>query len=206
MGGSYPKNPIMRQNRRGKTPPGSDYGRVDLAMREPVRIINEDLKIRTFACCEYHPCDVNKRQYEVFHYKGQEYYYTYRLPYRSYIVLDLGRYYRVASFMDFLKKSGFVEVKDTSPQGRFDVLREDDETDMSKNIENHTLYAKIPVGVLGFNYTYYGTGEPVDGRCSTDVTPFEKQYIRQWREWDTIRDTGWEYWLQILYNFIEEGA
>jgi hypothetical protein len=206
ISGSYPKNPLLRQNRRVKTPPGSsDYARVDLAMREPVRIINEDLKLRTFACCEYHPGDLNERHYEVFRYKGRQYDYTYRPPYRSYIVLDLGRYHRVLSLMDFLKKSRFAEDKSTLPQGKFNILMDDDLTDTTKIIANYTLSTKIPVGVLGLSYSYYGTGEPVDGRFCMEVTPFERMYIRHWKEWDHIRDMGWEYWLEILYNFIGEG-
>jgi hypothetical protein len=205
IAGSYPKNPLLRQNRRVTTPPGSsDYGHVDLAMREPVRIINEDLNLRTFASCEYHPCDLDKRHYEVFHYNGKEYDYTYRPPYRSYIALDLGRYHRVLSLMDFLKKSGFTEEKDTSPQGKFDVLKDDDLTDTTKIMENHLLKANIPIATLGLSYSYYATGDPADGRCSIDVTPAEKRHIRRWSEWDKIRDTGWEHWLEILYNYIKE--
>ncbi len=132
ISGSYPENPLLRQNHCGKTPPGTSYTRVDLAMRESVRIINEELRLQTFACCEYHLCDLARRQYEVFPGKGRESDYTYRPPYRSYIALDLGRYHRVFDLIKYLKGHGFAEDKDAVPNGRFDVLKENEKTDIAR--------------------------------------------------------------------------
>jgi hypothetical protein len=170
-------------------------------MREPVLIINEELQLRTFGCCEYHPCDVNRGQYEVFWYNGQQYYYTYRLPYRSYIAIDLDRFHRVEHLMDYLKKVEFRK------NGTPNVLEEfKGKGDDVKITAHYELEASFLLGVLGFHYSYYGSRDNIYGRFSIYVTPFERQYIRQWEDWDAIRDKGWEYWLEILSLFTKEGA
>jgi len=204
LNGSYPKNPALRQSRRSLDNPGTNYMHVDLAMTEPVRIINEELSIRTLACCEYHPCDLDKRQYETFQYKGRECNDPYRGTYRSFIVLDLRKDNKVASFRDFIKKKGFVDDSDISPHGGFDMIDVDDEN--SRVLVYRGLKAEFCKGILGLRYAFNAANEPIDNKYVLDVTPLKRAHIRQWKEWDCIRDTGWEYWLEILHLYTKEGA
>ena len=161
-----------------------------------MRILNEELRIRTFACCEYHPDEVDERQYETFQGKVQKYPFTYC----SYISLDLVTSGSVKSLIEFLKSLGFKE--DNHP---IDSLVDKIEDNGIRFLYYYSLHTATPEGILNFNYSCYQKGEPVDGRPFIEIIPFEEQRIRRWKEWDNIRDTGWEYWLEILYRFTNYG-
>jgi len=204
LAGSYPKNPVLRESRRSWAKPGTSYARVDLAMREPLRILNEELGIRTVSSCEYHPCYLDKRLYQACQNRWPERYCMDRLPYRSFIVLDLEKYYRIVSLRDYLARLGFVTDGETSYHGGFDSMDMDDE-EATINLYKG-FKTEFTSGILGIRYASNAAGIPINCQCSIDVIPSERQNIHQWKEWDHIRDTGWEYWLEILYLFTKEGA
>jgi hypothetical protein len=138
-------------------------------------------------------------QYDTFKYKGQKDIINYWTPYCSYIALDLATPENVTSLMEFLKGTGFVE--DHYPfQSIVDKI-EDEEITLC---HYYGLHAEMPTGLLDFQYSCYKKGEPADGRISIEVLPFERQKIRKWSEWDKIRDSGWEYWLEILSKYVAE--
>jgi hypothetical protein len=82
----------------------------------------------------------------------------------------------------------------------------DDDKIPPKVNDQYGLTARFPGGIMSFRYFYSATGDPLDNRCIIAVTPCEKQPIRRWQDWDTIRDTGWEHWLEVLCLFRKEGA
>jgi hypothetical protein len=101
--------------------------------------------------------------------------------------------------MEFLKRIGLIE--DNHP---FQSLVDKIEDDSITLLDFYGVHTEFPAGILNFQYSCYRKGEPSDGRISIEVLPFEGQKIRQWKEWDNIRDTGWEYWLEILYQYVKE--
>lgn len=201
IGNAYPKSPVIRQIRRVKAKIGGDYSCVDLAMREPVRVINERRGIRTIACCECHPDDIDSRCYEVFRHLGQDGSCTLRQPYRSYIWIDLKSFENVETFMALLRGCGFGDRKDTRPRSSMEYA------DRDEIIQVYAEYGmELSVGArrLGFEYIYAG-GEKMDGgTCSIDIRLQDRQDIRRWEEWDRIRDAGWEHWLEILGLYAGE--
>jgi hypothetical protein len=198
VGGSYPKDPVLRQNRRGKADANGDYGKVDLAMREPVRIINEELKLRTLDSCECHPDDVDPKDYEAFRFRDHADCFTYRTPYSSYIVVDMGKYGNAIKFMEYLKKLGFIKSGEASTKK---PNRTQKEGETAKSTVKYGIRAEFSGGILGLKYAYEGPKDEMDGVLTIDVASFERQYIRRWKEWDKIRDTGLEYWLELLRSY-----
>lgn len=195
--GSYPRSPELRQKRRNCEEGGGDYGRVDLAMREPVRVLNEHLRIATFSSCEAHPCEADRRYYDTFRYRHDDFC-PYRSPYRSYIGLELGGFGEALHLVDFLRLLGFTP-------GPCTPLPEKKERpgapDVARVRVSYDLSAGFPAGILSFSYRYYGIGRDIDGRCLIEVKVPPGRPIRAWREWDEARDRGWEYWLELLRLF-----
>lgn len=113
-------------------------------------------------------------------------------------------YYQVEALRDYLVGQGFVTDGEYSYHGSFDAIDMDDEEAVIHLCKG--LKAEFPLGILGFRYLSDPKGTPTNGQCSIDVTLFELQNIRQWKEWDHIRDEGWEHWLEIMYKFTKEGA
>lgn len=196
---TYPKNPMLGETRRSRAKPGTNYVTVDLAMRAPVSILNEELSISTVASCEFHPRFLDSRLYAPCQNRWHERYYTHRVPYRSFIALDLENYKRVEALRKYLTGVGFYTDCEYSYHGSFDAIDMDDEEAAIHLCKG--LKAEFPMGILGFRYPSNKDGMPENGQCSIDATPFERQNIGQWKEWDRIRDEGWGHWLELLYRF-----
>jgi hypothetical protein len=183
----YPRKIRLRYS---KTPEAasSPTADIDPAMREPIKIMNQKLGYETFGCCEGHKDPVNPYQKKFKVPKGVRM--IKGKPYDSYIGFYLPITYHLP-LIDFLIKRKFFAAPAYIAGGSIYV---------SNNITgyNANFYQRYRDGVG----LVYGTDGAMKGdRFGVTIQVLPIQMPKSQKQWDELRDTGWETWLNLLQKF-----
>ncbi len=208
VGGSISFNysgipPSKRSNSQYYAGGGSYAVNVDAAIKEPIRILNEELGYNTFASCEGHACnwkagtlgyseDMSSSAFQ-----------------ESYVAVYADEE-SVKSLENYLTTKGF-EIGSTP---RANVVEET--YDLYKNVGNYHLIFDIkrPVGPGGRSTFALrvgsGTLNPSKAKVHTlssgesfrniDSSLSGQKALSQ-KAWDSARDTGWTEWIDLLREY-----
>jgi hypothetical protein len=181
------KYPNRINSRYSKDPKAaaSNIADIDVAMREPIKIMNNKLGYATLGCCEGHknpinpyqkmikiPCDVKPCKLK---------------PYESYI----GFYLPIclhSPLIDFLLSKNFFAAGGYIAMGKLYIA----------NSSESNFYQRYSEGVA----LIYGTDGALKGDTflvTIQVEPIEMPNSQ--KKWDELRDNGWETWLNLLLQF-----
>lgn len=182
---SYPADSMDRYT---KDPDliGVNNANIDAAMVEPVQIMNQVLGYRTFGSCEGHK-DMKNPHLIIKKKPKSKTILLHGAPFSSYIGFLLP-ITELNPLIDFLNECGFEEPLAYIAHGKI----------QSPNPEEAHEYIKELDGTV----LVFSIGGWLEGDCykvSIHILPIENP--KSHKEWDNMRDKGFEVWLNILYNF-----
>ncbi|MCD1296295.1 hypothetical protein CUJ83_14930 [Methanocella sp. CWC-04] len=207
IAGTYPKDPDCRRV-SSLYADHSTYGCVDAAIREPVRILNEEFGLNTLWSCEGHEPEWKANGGILGFMYDEKGNVVGRCSQESYIALSEMYIENVDKFVLYLRSIGFGEGSTLRPlcKGKYysvylNFPNGHLESDIKYGPECETATVFLRVGPHNVNMDNAGWNEHNGTRFKNLCEAVSGNPAFSQEEWDSIRDAGWEIWLNIISNF-----